>query len=284
MHNKTKKGNLPNLIIIGASKCGTTSLHYYLGLHPQIYMSAEKELNFFNSPVNWNKGIDWYKSKFIARADIFGESSVGYTHPFRKGVAERMYSIIPETRLIYILRDPVERIISEYVHNYSDGVEARSIDETIKDFGTNTYVLRSKYFMQLEQYIDLYPKSNILIFTTEEMYTNRSATLQKVFEFLNVDATFNSPDFYRLKHESSMKRRKNNFGLLLKRISETNIAKIFSPDLRRNIGRVLYLPFSDRIERPVLESGLRQRLIKYLEDDIKCLRDYSGQEFKDWCV
>jgi hypothetical protein len=66
---------LPNLIIIGAMKCATTSLHYYLNLHPEILMSEEKQLDFFISELNWNKGIEWYESNFTDKAKIYGETS-----------------------------------------------------------------------------------------------------------------------------------------------------------------------------------------------------------------
>ena len=90
---KSKKGRLPNLIVIGGQKCATTSLHYYLNLHPQISMSREKELNFF-SERNWHKGIEWYKSNFTGRTKIHGESSPSYTnYPFNKEVPKRLAHI-----------------------------------------------------------------------------------------------------------------------------------------------------------------------------------------------
>ena len=67
------ESRLPNLIVIGAQKCGTTSLHYYLGVHPDIFMSREKELRYFVEEFNWGKGIDWYRSHFGANASILGE-------------------------------------------------------------------------------------------------------------------------------------------------------------------------------------------------------------------
>jgi len=112
-----KKGNLPNLIIIGAMKCATTSLHYYLNLHPQISMSEEKELDFFIHKNNWHKGIEWYKTNFTGNASVYGESSPNYTkYPFFNGVPERMHAVVPDAKLIYVVRDPIERIISHYIH------------------------------------------------------------------------------------------------------------------------------------------------------------------------
>ena len=135
---KQKAGTLPNLIVIGTQKGETSSLHYYLSLHPQICMSREKELNFFISErdwSNWKRGVEWYKKKFIGKAQIYGESSPNYTnYPRYDQVPKRMHSIVPEAKLVYILRDPIKRIISHYMHKYSKGKENRSLllDESLE--------------------------------------------------------------------------------------------------------------------------------------------------------
>jgi len=282
---KTEKGNLPNLIIIGAAKCGTTSLHYYLGLHPEISMSKEKELNFFAVDRQWNKGIDWYKSNFEANNKIQGESSPSYTvYPLIKDVPKKMHSVIPDAKLIYSIRDPIERIISHYVQNYTIGLENRKIENALSQLDHNPYVLRSMYFTQLEQYLAFFRKSNILIITLEDLNNQRIQTLRRVFRFLDVDEDFYSPKFQIIKHDSKEKGRKNRIGLFLKRMSETNFAKIFSTHMRMNIGKILYRPFSTSFERPVLTDEIKNRLGKHLEDDICRLRKYTGLDFKDWSV
>ena len=88
---RKRHAELPNLIIIGGLKCGTTSIHHYLGLHPEIQMSKPKELNFFVEELNWDLGLDWYASRFDDRFKVRGESSPHYTNlPRFDGVAERI--------------------------------------------------------------------------------------------------------------------------------------------------------------------------------------------------
>jgi len=284
---KSTEGALPNMIIIGAAKCATTSLHYYLGLHPQIAMSRDKEINFFNVERNWAEGVEWYRSKFQGKATVRGESSVGYTfYPFARGVPERMHSVVPEAKLIYILRDPMDRIISDYVHCYADSRrgEDRTIADALSHLDHNPYVCRSKYYMQLEQYLKYFSMSNILIVTQEDLFHQRRVTLQKIFAFLNVDEDFYSTKFFNVKHKTIEKRRKNRIGLFLQKLAETNMAKIISADARRDIGRIVYLPFSNRMDRPVLSEHLRKELIDYLQDDVSRLRRYTGLDFDGWCV
>ena len=107
---------LPNLIVIGAQKCGTSSLHNYLAAHPQIAMSRVKEINFFNEETRWAYGTEWYARHFEP-GEVRGESSPAYAFlPESEGTAERMHEVVPNARLIYIVRDPVERIRSNYLH------------------------------------------------------------------------------------------------------------------------------------------------------------------------
>jgi hypothetical protein len=99
-------------------------------------MSSTKELDFFVLEKNWSKGIKWYESNFTSTDEtkILGESSPNYTkcHVFG-GVPKRMYSVLPEARLIYILRDPIERIVSHYMHSYHRRRENRNISEALTD-------------------------------------------------------------------------------------------------------------------------------------------------------
>lgn len=286
MTRKYEKGTLPNLIIIGAQKCGTTSLHYYLGLHPQISMSREKELEFFVEERNWPRGIEWYKSHFTTSAKVRGESSPNYTgYPKWGGVPERMHSVIPDAKLIYILRDPIDRMISQYVQLQSAGLDDRTVEEAFELLSNdNSYIRRSRYFLQLQRYLPYFPSSNILIITAEDLLNDRRRTLEKVFAFLNVDKTFYSPKFLNIKHGSVGKKRKNRIGLLLKQFAESNMTKIFSTDMRMKLGRVIELAFATEIARPVLDESLRAELISFFKEDIDRLRKFTGYDFASWCV
>jgi hypothetical protein len=217
----SNKGTLPNLIIIGAMKCATTSLHYYLSLHPEISMSKIKELNYFID-FNWGRGIKWYQSHFTTDSLIRGETSPRYTcYPQIKDVSTRMYATIPEAKLIYIVRDPIKRIFSHYVHYFTEGYDRRTLVEALQKLDDNNiYVACSKYYMQLEQYLTYYPKQQIFILTTESLYTHRAETLKKVFKFLCVSPSFQSAKFSRIRHPTSQKRYLNQIGQRIKNVSE----------------------------------------------------------------
>jgi hypothetical protein len=275
--------SLPNLIVIGAQKCGTTSLHYYLNLHPEISMSRRKELDFFfaDPPFGrWDRGIGWYKGQFDGGAEIRGEASPNYTsYPLFAGVPERMASVVPEAKLIYVVGDPIERIISHYVHSYAAGRENRPIEEALRHDEAG-YFCRSSYYAQLERFLRHFPASNILITTRRELLEQRAETLVGIFRFLGVADDFVSHRFRRRLHRSALKRRNTRVGAWLsKRVPDR-----LSADPRFWIDRLVTYPFSKPVVRPVLAPDLRAELVERLRPDIDQLRDFCGRPFSDWSV
>ena len=276
---------LPNLIIIGGMKCGTTSLHYYLDLHPQISMSKQKEVNFFLLRRNWSKGVKWYESNFTGHTPIRGETSPAYTnYPHFGGVPERMHSVVPEAKLIYIVRDPVERIISHYVHNFSNGLTDKSIAEALENLERVTFVRQSKYYMQLGRYLEYYPMENILVVASEDLRARRTETLRDVFRFLGVDDTFQSRGFNKRTNESNRKRRKSDLWRRMVERPEINLTRRLPARAQKLAEKSIHWLFSSRVERPLIDEGLRNRLTEHLEDDIRCFRNITGRDFPDWSV
>lgn len=277
--------NLPDFVIIGAMKAATTSLHYYLNLHPQISMSKEKELNFFVKERNWGKGLDWYKSNFNGEKPFRGEASPNYTNfPLFKGVPERMHSVVPDIKLIYLVRDPIERILSQYVHKVADGGESRSLEQALSRFKANRYICRSQYFMQLEHYLKVFPDEKILVVSSEDLINNNRAVIKCVFEFLNVDSFFYHDKFVNILHKSSRKRRKSQTAQFLRRKSVIKNIDKLPYSFRSYIDWLVFWPFSRNVNRPVLSETLKQRIIDYLRDDIEQLRRFTGHKYSEWCL
>jgi len=282
--------NLPNLIIPGAMKCGTTSLYNYINLHPEVRMSDLKEPDFFvdtwenlwdlGMPQGqWNRGLDWYCSHFTGTVHIRGEATVNYSKfPHIKGVPQRMYSIIPKARLIYIVRNPIERILSHYVHYIAEGWGRKSLEKLLGDCNNNYYVNCSRYFMQIEQFLEYYPRRQLLVIKFEELVMNRTETLRAVFNFLEVDETFSHPDFYRV-HHPTRKVRLTPLGEYL----EENIDE--NPELSpivRHIKQTKPHLIGTPVEKPVVSPELRQKLLDALYDDIKNLESLMEWDLSGW--
>lgn len=299
-----ESGNLPNLVIIGAMKSGTTSLHYYLDLHPEIIMSRQKELNFFIEDRNWSKGLRWYESNFVGTAKVYGESSPDYTkYPSRQGVPRRMFSTIPEAKLIYILRNPIERIVSQYIHFCSVGVEERSLEEALAQLDRNMYVKSSRYFFQLEQYLEFFSPANILILTSEELANSPQETMRKVFQFLEVDDRFQFEfgvkdtssvlrfgpallssqfQFNTKLHASSRKRKLKVPKDHPAAVAISKVVKVLPPEIGCHAEKLLQWPISEQIGRPQIGDSLAAELRDYLAEDIRKLQAYSGRDFSEW--
>jgi hypothetical protein len=194
---------LPEVVIVGAMKCGTSALHRYLDDHPDIAMSSPKELNFFfgrDDPADcgseeqhdwhggsWRLGVDWYASRFDPTAPVRGEASPGYTSPSHPEVAGRMAALLPEARLLYLVRDPLARAVSQYHHHHREGSERRPLGEALLD-PASQYVARSRYHERLAPFLAHYPAGQIAIVAQEELRAHRRSTLRTVYEFVGVDA------------------------------------------------------------------------------------------------
>jgi uncharacterized protein YfkK (UPF0435 family) len=255
-------------------KCGTTSLHEYLDLHPQIYMSRIKEPAFFIEEHNWHKGLEWYKSLFPQHSKIRGESSTSYTkYPSFDGVPRRMYDIIPDAKLIYIVRDPFHRLISQYIHRVSHYGEKRSLEEALMDIEKNDYIYYSKYYMQLERYLEYYSLANILVLDFDDLKNNTAETMQRIYQFIDVDQSFECKEFSVIYNLSNRKRRPNWLKLRLGKIRGFKKIENLTPWL-----------FGTKIERPVLNETLKQKIADVLKNDIEQLRSLTGCSFKKWSL
>lgn len=193
---------IPNLFIIGAMKAGTSSLHEYLHEHPQIFMALAgtpmKEISYFaphktDLGLWWGEGceqpgLDWYLELFkkATNVEYAGETSVLYTaRPWIEGCEKRIYRFNPNAKIIYILRDPVERAISHYWYNVQGGTEVYSPLKAFKK--SEEYVARSDYAMQIIPYFSVFSPEQILILTLEDLRDDPQTELRKIFEWLKVN-------------------------------------------------------------------------------------------------
>lgn len=198
----------PNFIIIGTVKGGTTSLYNYLALHPSILAAIQKEVNFFNRNHIFQKGINWYLAHFPHIPEnlhlIAGEASPNYM--YFPGAAKRAFKCLPEVKLIVILRNPIDRAISHYYMATRLGQEKMSLEaalaaevQIIKNIPQKafeavnflekrpSYLRAGLYVYFLKKWMSVFPRKQVLILKSEEMYENPAATMQQVFEFLGLE-------------------------------------------------------------------------------------------------
>ena len=198
----------PDFIIIGVQKGGTTSLYNYLIQHPQIAPAAQKEIHYFD--LNFHQTPDWYYSQFpqpeSGEFQLTGEASPYYI--FHPRVPERIHNFSPKVKIIALLRNPVERAISHYHYYIKIGYESLSLESAIAcepdrlkgeieklltspnyysyEHQHHTYLSRGIYADQLPAWMQLFPKSQLLILKSEDLYTNPCGTYNSVLEFLDL--------------------------------------------------------------------------------------------------
>lgn len=261
--------NLPNLLVIGAMKSGTTSLHYYLGLHPQIYMSRRKELDFFVLERNWGRGVTWYASQFPVATPVRGESSPRYALcPVHAGVPGRIHEVIPAAKILYLVRDPVERLISHYMHDVIEGNETRTLERILKDEPENHYVLASRYWSQLREYLPFFENAQILVIRQEDLLKRRNETLGAVFEFLGVEAAFQNYRTTIERHRTSRKRRLTATGRLLRDSALNKLLPRLPAAARGYAEWISLYPFSRAVPRYEPSMELRRELDGLFKDEV----------------
>jgi hypothetical protein len=278
------QGALPNLVVIGGLKCGTTSLHHYLNLHPEIEMSRPKELNFFVEELNWPLGSDWYARHFTRSAPVRGESSPHYTNrPRFQGVAERMRSVVPDARLIYLVRNPIDRMLSHYLHNLGGGYDDRPLAEALSDPDSG-YLARSRYFLQLEPYLEAFGPERIEVISREELKRDRAATLRRVFERLGVDPGFSSEQFER-EWETGTAKGGGRFRIMDRAVRLPGLRALdrnfdrLPESLRWLVERLVHDPDAGEAPKPVVPAELRERLTEVLRADVERLETLTGRRF-----
>ncbi len=288
MFDLNRKGNLPTFIIIGAMKGGTTSLYFYLKSHPEILMSRAKELNYFSHPKHLNQGIEWYKNQFKGEAKIYGEASPSYTFfPDNAQVPKLIHETLPNVKLIYLVRDPIQRAISHYLHIYTRNIENRTFEEALGNFEkdhNNLYLSRSLYYLQLERYLEYFSLNDILIVSSEDLYKNGEATLKVILKYLDVSEDTSLINFNKKTHQSSLKRRKNELGVAISKLPPMQTLNAIPLRWRRVIDKVIYYPFSAPVGKVVLSDELKERLREFFSDDVSKLRQLTGQDFSSWSV
>ena len=294
---------MPNFLVIGAAKGGTTALHRYLGQHPQIYMSQPKELRFFpfenQRPDYRGPGDALYVSSMLYSIEDYqahfaespayparGESSPLYLYFPRS--AERIRHYIPEAKLIAILRHPAERAYSQYMMIKRDGLEtlgfaeALAVEEQrIADHWGHLWHYRRRgfYAAQLQRYFDIFRREQLKIYLYEDYVADPVGLMQDLFRFLNVDDTF-VPDM-SVRHNESLIPRSRKLQVFL--TEPRRIKRLFKSVVPEGWSRRV----GDRLRRqnltkPPLPQEIRRQLTEVYRADIIRLQDMLQRDLSHW--
>lgn len=265
---------MPDFLIIGGQRCGTTSLYYYLTEQPGIISASYKEIYFFNN--NFGKGLGWYRAQFpssiqkyfvknvLKQNFVTGESTPYYLlYPH---APKRSFEIVPQVKLIALLRNPVDRAYSQYWKEMKEGFETWSFEDAVKgeheriagerekmlqdenyyshNFRHFSYLKRGIYVDQLQNWLRYYPREQMLILRSEDLYKDPTAVLQQTLHFLTVTG----------KQPSRNKEFKN-----------------YSRPTKKG--------YTNMDKPPKMDTKIREYLIEYFKPHNARLYDFLGVDF-----
>jgi hypothetical protein len=284
-------GILPNTLLAGTPKSGTTTLWTYLCEHPDVYMAYEKELWFFLDDEVWSQGIGWYRRQFKRHK---GEKIIGEATPlyfYSKKALNRISKTIPDVKLIFIFRNPVDRAFSHYWHNMRKRKDSISFEKAIGDEmkgkrvekltrGSLRYFDMGCYYSYLNKWYGRFPKKNIFIIIFEEMIANRDVVLSDLCRFLEIN-------WFMFKGKEVNKNRGQYFRYRWmswlyhdSRLKEMLTDKM--PDSLKMALNWLRHDIAFTITKPRMSDEMREMLLVAYFEEINRLEMLLGKDLSVW--
>lgn len=275
----------PNLFVIGAAKCGTTSLHHHLARHPDIFMADPKEPGFFAEGFDgFPKEEEWYLGLFeeADRMRYRGESSTHYTKlPVYTGAAEGIARFCESPRFIYLMRDPIDRAISQYWHHVRQDAEFRSPLRAMRE--NPEYKAYGEYARQLKPYLDRFPADRIFTATFERLIRNPRDVTAEIFRWLSLDPE-QAPEDFPAKNRAPEKIRRlvpgQRLGHFLHRSDAWDFLSPLIPQPLKDLGKGL----ATRVVYPSKSSmdDVVAHLQPWARDVVAEIGELLGREFPEW--
>jgi hypothetical protein len=272
---------LPDFVILGAMKCGTTTLAAQLALQPGVFVTDPKEPCFFSDDDVWARGRAWYEGLFAAApaGALKGEASTHYTKlPSHPRTLERMRATLgPEVRLIYMIRDPVARAVSHYIHGWSRNEISVGFEEAAVRHPE--LVEYGRYGMQIAPWIEAWGRERVLLTSLEAMQADRAGELARIGAFLGREVVWQE-DLGAQNVSAERARRLPLHGLLVDNPVAAGLRRALVPKaVRSRIRRARTMQ-----ERPELPAALRREMERrFLEDRETLAALFPGHPALDAC-
>jgi len=265
---------LPNFLIVGAQKAGTSTLTTMLSKHPEVFMYRRTEPHFFNDE-NWGEGIGWYEALFEKAEgyNAIGESSPSYAMaPDSREVPRRIHECLGDIRYLYILRHPIERMISHYRHAilYHWIPRECSFEQALKLApGIKNC---SRYFYQVEQFLPYTRREQWRVLILKELMKDPQAVMREVYRFLGVDDRVVIP---LVAENVTDRKRRLPFWLHRTRV----LRPVIHPWIWRWGKYIAHRYIGYRVKRPTVAPDVLARLIDEIKPDLQRLGEFCSRDF-----
>ena len=275
--------NLPNFLVIANKRCGTSWLNYNLGSHSDIYMPPQKGVHFFDK--NFDKGLSHYSVYFSEAGDEKRIGETEHSYFWNDSVPQRISISLGVIPMLLSLRQPVERAYSYYqlqlrkgTRRYSKNVnfEKACMQSMIHNYDMTAWGF---YGLQFKKYLKYFPLETFHIIRFEEINSEPLKTIHAAYDFLGVDPAFEP---LLLNHKwTQASNIPENTGKLKANLMCTSWPARMSRRVLNRIG-MKSVPFYHAFSPLPLEPGVKRRLTRFYDDDIKLLMDLTGKDFSSW--
>jgi Sulfotransferase domain len=268
----------PNFLYIGTSKAGSTWIFKLLSWHPQIYMYPGKDIGFFTR--EFTRGWDWYVDNFQPESGHKVVGEVSHSYLVSEDARHRIRKFLPDAKMLVCLREPVERIFSQYLDGIKNGKITGSLDEELDH--TTSLIKRSSYGTYIEKYLELFPREQIHITSFDKLVSAPNKFAEDIFEFLGVDV-LEIPEKLKQKILPAGQPRVRSIAMAAKRIAKL-ARSLGLADLQGKaktspaVRNLLYRPFTDE-SKPTMSPEIKTRLRGLMADEIQRLDAAAGTDF-----
>ncbi len=269
-------------MIIGAQKCATTTIADELAGHPEICFCQIKEPCYFDRTMDWRDSLATYHDLYAPQpGQICGEASTTYTFlPEWTDTHQRLHEYNPALKLIYIMRHPVERVISNYTHRLVRDTVQTTPEKAV--FQDPVYLNRSRYGVQLRPYLDLFGRDQIKLVIFEEYFADPLTHQRDLARFLEIDA-----DYF---HRRAGKERSANksvgeyyLGPRMEKLKQAPLLKQMRNFVPPSIRTMIRQQTGKKLEqKPTFTPELKQLLWQFLVDDVCTVEEILGRRLENW--
>ncbi len=286
-------GRIPDFIIIGAAKAGTSALSNYLSQNSGVYMCKLKEPHYYSTDVMYERGQDWYRGLFAEATEdqICGEASTTYSlSNLSKITAQRVYRDNPSCRLVYLVREPVSRVISDvlqamkyrkYVLGEADF--PASIDEYLEE---QPYIVESSvYIQQIETYTEIFDRAQLYVVTQKDLYSNLAQTLEGVARFIGAKPFSVIPERANVNVTGAFVagEKDSKFFEIFDRIYGLRTLKSALPQgLKSNVKSIIRKSIPEKWVMPSLSKQKEAELRRYFKPFNRELGRYMSKDLTGW--
>ena len=263
----TQNAPLPDFIVVGAMKCGTSTLQAQLVAQAGVFMTTPKEPNYFSDDAIFAQGQAWYEGLFADAPGgaLKGEASTHYTKlPTHPKTLERMQAVLPAVKVVYMIRNPAVRAVSHYIHEWTMRVASHNAEEAFRTH--SEFIDYGCYAMQIAPYIDAYGLESICLSSLEALSSDPETEFARIAAFLGLEGAAWKPDLEAQNVSSKRMRRFPLQGLLL----DNPVARTLRRTLVPEAVRQKILERRQKVDRPDIPADLQADMhARFLEDRAK---------------